>query len=75
MRHMATRIINTLIHAFNTTNKLPRQDILSELDVFDPQIKDTIQEYVSWMVRQILIMVRRKKTDLLDKKPGAIYAG
>ena len=45
------------------------------MDVFHPEICHLIRENVDWMVRQISMVVRRKKADLLDKKPGAIYAG
>ena len=80
--HMATRIINLLIEAFNTMHKLPRflvimpdKDILSELNIFDLFVNATIREYVTWMVKQIAMLVRCKRAELLDKKPGVIYAG
>ena len=79
---ISTRIVNSVISGVNQTHGLPRflvimpdKDLLCDMDVFLPEICHLIWENVDWMVRQISMVVRRKKADLLDKKPGAIYAG
>ena len=79
---MAARITNSVTAALNQVHGLPHflvimpdKDILSAMNVFDEDIEPVLREYVNWMVRQISILVRRKKAELLDKKPGAIYAG
>ena len=79
---ISTRIVNSVISGVNQTHGLPRflvimpdKDLLCNMDVFHPEICHLIRENVDWMVRQISMVVRRKKADLLDKKPGAIYAG
>ena len=82
IQNMAARITNSITAALNQVHGLPHflvivsdKDILSAMNVFDEDIEPVLRKYVNWMVRQISILVRRKKAELLDKKPGAIYAG
>ena len=82
IQYRATRIVNAVVDAVNQTHRLPHfliimpdKDILAELDVFNYQVETILRQYVLWMVKQISMVIRRKKAELLDKKPGAIYAG
>ena len=65
-----------------TNHRLPRfliialdKDLLSDLDVYNYKVDKMIRETTCWVVRQVELLIRRKKEEILDKKPGAIYSG
>ena len=73
------RMINTLIHVINKRQKLPKylivipdKDVVNDVDVFEEDSHIIIQELTRWLVRQIDMIVRRKKLELLQIKPGAL---
>ena len=82
VQRVTARIINLLIAACNKFHKLPRfivvmpdKDLLCDMDVFHHQVQEILKTNVDWMVRHISITIHRKKAELLDKKPGSLYAG
>ena len=76
----AARIVNSLIDAINSENKLPKillvtidKDIATDVCRYDPATQQTmLQELTQWCVQQINMIIRRKRLDLLEKRPGAI---
>ena len=74
-----SRTLNALIDAVNRKDaKLPKyivvmmdSDILRYLDMHDDDTAKMIPELVDWFVRQIHTVIRRKRIDILEKKPGA----
>ena len=72
--------LNALIEAVNAGNmRLPKyiivamdRDILDDIDVGDPDAERMLPILVTWFVRQINTVLRRKCMDLLEKRPGAI---
>ena len=76
-----TRILNALTDAINDKKvRLPKylvvimdKDVLGDIpDIFDDDVMTTTQEITSYMVRKIAVTLRRKRSDLLEKKPGAV---
>ena len=74
-------IVNALTSAINVKDAcLPKYllvvadfDPLHDLpDVFHHNASTMISDIIYWMVRQINSIVRRKRLDLLDKKPGSL---
>ena len=74
-----SRTLNNLIQSFNAPlARLPKylivvmdEDILWDIDVATDEAPVVIQRLVTWFVRQINIAIRRKRMDLMEKKPGA----
>ena len=79
------RMLNILDEFIHKMKKLPKYliviadcDILQDIDPIKLNIDNieemtsAIQELVRWFVRQIDLLIRRKKLDLLSKKPGAL---
>ena len=76
------RVVNNLVNALNEHDRLPKfilvmldKDLLMDLDVFLPTVIADMKQTTNWLVRQIDMIIRRKKAELLDKKPGAVYTG
>ena len=78
------RIVNSLISGLNSRDRLPKyilmlidRDILMDIDVLDDDddVPSTLYENICWVVKQVDMHIRRKKADLLEKKPGAVYTG
>ena len=75
-----TRLVNSLIDAVNERDHLPKilvfvidRDLLQDMDVYDLTICESIKEATRWLIRQISIIICRKRVELSDKKPGSIY--
>ena len=75
------RVINALTSAVNDKcATLPKYlmvimdfDLLLNItDVFDPAAQKVVPRITDWVIRQINLVVRRKRIDLLDRKPGAL---
>ena len=81
--HRSTaRIINSLIDALNNNHRLPcflvvmlDNDIIKDVDVFARDALGIIVEITYWLVRQVEMIIRRKKAEIMEKKPGAIFSG
>ena len=77
---VAARIINSLIDAINSENKLPKillvtidKDIATDVSKYDLATHlSMLQELTQWCVQQINMIVHRKRLDLLEKRPGVI---
>ena len=54
---------------------MPDKDVIKDIDYSSEEAPKLVQVLVSWMVRQIDMLIRRKKAELLDKKPGGLYEG
>ena len=73
------RVVNVTIKAVNVNNGLPcyliivlDSDILFEMSTFEFGAHKELLMYINWVTKQIDIIIRRKKLQLLNKKPGAI---
>ena len=80
-RTVAT-ILNTLIEQFNNIHILPRflvviidKDILTDIDVFDSHAISMLTDDIQWLVGQINAAVTRKKSEIIERRPGAIFTG
>ena len=75
-----TRMINSLIDMINQKHKLPCYlvvlmdcDVLTDIDVFSDEVIPMVHALVNWMVKQTDMIIRRKKAELLDRKPGGLF--
>ena len=73
------RVINSLIEMVNTKKHLPKylvvtldKDIVNDLDVFQENAPRSVQDLTSWVVRQIDMVIRHRRQDILEKRPGAL---
>ena len=74
------RILNSYIEALNSRERLPRfliviidKDIIDDVNVFEFGATKEIAENVHWLVRQITMFTRRRKAEIAEMKPGAVY--
>ena len=49
------------------------KDIVEDVSIFDHRAEDIIAENIGWLFKQIEIMIRRRRMELSDKKPGVVY--
>ena len=74
-----SRTLNALIDAVNHKDaKLPKyavvmmdSDILHDLDMHDEDTAKMIPDLVDWFMQQIHTVIRRKRIDILEKRPDA----
>ena len=76
------RFFNPLVEALNARIKLPKfvlfiydMDFIKELDSSRDGVPQTYDKLVTWILTKAETSVRRRKTELFDKKPGAIIPG
>ena len=82
VRHLIARIINALTEALNTEKKLPKylvviidKDIIDGVDVFEHGANKVVQDLVEWVTRQINILIRRRRLEMVDRKPRSMLPG
>ena len=51
------------------------RDIISDIDIDGPDAIHMIRVLVNWLVKQVDVLLHRKKAELLDKKQGGLYEG
>ena len=51
------------------------KEIIEDVNIFNFGASDAIRENVNWLVKNVNLLVTRKRLQLLDKKPGAVYGG
>ena len=75
-------MLNGFIETLNAKDRLPKyiivlldRDILLDIDVFKPDAIRVTKALTDWLVRQLDMLIRRRRSDLLDKKPRAVYTG
>ena len=80
VKYAVARIVNSLIEALNTKDRLPRfiivipgKNVVSDINVFEFGASRVLADITRWMVRQISILVHRKKMELTTRKPGAVF--
>ena len=81
VRYAATRMINSLLDALNEQDRLPKylvivpdKDLLYDIDVFEFGAHKVLADVLQWMLKEMLMFIRHRKLDLLDKKPGAVVS-
>ena len=74
-------ILNSFIEALNMGRWLPRfliviidKDIIEDVDMYDYGATKELYENVKWLIRQIDILIQRKKAEILNVRPGALYS-
>ena len=74
------RVINALIQALNTCERLPRflvviidKDIIEDVGIFDFGATNEIAKNLEWLMCQMKMYINRKHTELMGKCPGAVY--
>ena len=75
------RMINALIEGLNKGRQLPRflviiidKDIIKDVGIYDYGAAKEIMDNMSWLAKQIDVLIQRRKTELTDAKPGALYS-
>ena len=74
------RIVNSVMEATNGCKTLPKyllivmdMDVLSEVTTNEFRLAHKeLRKYVEWVTRQIDIVIRRKRIQLQEKKPGTL---
>ena len=74
-------ILNAVIDALNTEDRLPRflvlpvdMGVLRDFKNSDHILDKHINAVVNFVTRQVEILVRRKKSQIMEKRPGALAA-
>ena len=75
------RILNSFIKGLNNRPHLPRlvvipidKNIIEDINLFDFGVAREITANVDWLLRQINILICRRKTELSETKPGTVYS-
>ena len=77
-----SRITNALNDAFIKRPRLPRyiivlldKDLLEDVNVWNPEkaVLKALDETVFWLFRMINLMIRRRKLDISERNPGAVF--
>ena len=75
-----SRILNKLIEALNENEHLPKfiifmpdKDLISDLKSFDYGATKNLENITNWLMRQCDITIQRKRLQMSEKKPGAIW--
>ena len=81
MRYCIGRILNSLIVGLNTRERLPRlvvliidKDIIEDVGIDSNRPSDELPASIGWLFKQIEIVIKRKRMEIVEKKPGAVYS-
>ena len=75
-----TRIVNSLLEAVNRKDlhHLPKillviidKDLMTDLEIHTSNVVATMRDLVQWLMRQLDMVIRRKRMELLEHKLGA----
>ena len=79
-RNAMARLINSTIEALNSSNTLPKmliiiidKDLIESINLFNYGAYKVLLQVVNWLTRQIDILIRWKRLQILEKRPGAVY--
>ena len=79
-KHVISRIVNSIVEGLNRRPRLPRflvimldKDLIEDVDLYDFGAPAEYRRNLNWLFRQISMLIRRRRLDLIDKKPGAVY--
>ena len=74
------RILNAFTEGLNTRPKLPKyvimvpdKDMITCIDYFSFGATDVFEKCLTWILQQIDNYLARRETDLINKKPGALF--
>ena len=75
------RMINVLINYLNENTLIPRyillipdMEMIGPMELNDWGLSSCICECLQWMMRNIAKLIERRRSDILSKRPGAIYS-
>ena len=82
VRRVIARTLNSVISGLNNRPQLPRfliimldKDLLKDINIHEnEEWEDIAKENLKWLTGQIDMHIRCKRLELLDKRPGAVYA-
>ena len=77
----AGRIYNSFVDVLNKRPRLPRfiiiiideTFIIEDINVFEDDSITSLREEIHWLTKKVHLAIRRKRLNILEKKPGAIY--
>ena len=76
-----SRTINAVLEVLNSTDRLPRclivaldKDLITDFKTIDYGIAKSMAAVINWLTCHVDIAVCRKKSQICEKKPGAIGA-
>ena len=79
-RRVIARVLNSIIQGLNTRERLPcflivilDKDVIEDVDMFDYGVSKQLCQVVRWLVKQIEIVLCRKRLELSEIKPGSAY--
>ena len=49
------------------------KDIIDDVGIYDDDAEDEIGRCLDWLFRKIKTAIRRKRMEMIEKKPGAVY--
>ena len=82
VRSILARVINALVEGLNSRPRLPRyvvvvldKDIIDEVNVFKPEaaVEKVFWEVTDWLACRIKVLFKRKRLDLSNRNPGAVF--
>ena len=78
---MIGRMVNALIVGLNTRERLPclillviDKDLVDDVNMFNFKAEDIIADNLAWFFCQFEMLIKRKRMELSDKKPRAVYS-
>ena len=82
VRSVLARIIFLLLEGLNSRPRLPRfivvildKDLMEELDLWEPEgpMIKAFNVVTHWLAKSINVLIRRRRVDISDKNPGAVF--
>ena len=82
VKSIIARVMNALVEGLNSRPRLARyivlmldKDLIDEANVFHPEaaVIKTFDETLTELVRQVNLVIRRRREDLSLKNPGAVF--
>ena len=74
------QIVNAANEALNTSDRLPKyvtviidKDTIEELDSFEYGSHKAMEMDIDYIVKRINVNIKRKRMQILEKKPGAVF--
>ena len=75
-----SRILGSVTTAMNKRHRLPRfllviidKDVIEDINIFQSDAVAALRDSINWLTRQIHIAIKRKRLELMERKPGTIY--
>ena len=80
-RRVIRHTLNAFIEALNGGHCLPRflvivldKDLIEDVDLYDFGASKEIYENLKWLIKQMDVLIKQKKTEIAAIKPGVLYS-